>query len=228
MIAGLLAAVSFAAASPPPATVRSPFAGCPRGNTRVIGKAPLDFPENARPTHERVLFLLDLGSDGRIRRSAMTESSGDAAIDAAAAKAVAEYRFAPPTMGCVAASSVWRAWWDMPPAALASALPAEADPASSPVPSSPAPSSPLPCAAPFVQPTRFPLPLRRIAPGSAAVDVALDANARVMAVHLAQSSGNKKSDYAATIAARNAVYIFRRQPGCAPTATTYRLELTFH
>ena len=223
MIEAAVAAVLFAAASAAPPPARSPFGGCARATTRVIGKARLDFPENARPTHERVRFLLDLGSDGRIRRTAMVESSGDAAVDAAAATAVAEYRFAPPTMGCVAASSTWSPWWDMPPATLASAPPAEADPAGSP-----APSSPVPCSPPFVEPTRFPLPLRRLPRGTAAVDVALDANARVTSVHLARSSGNKKSDYAATIAARNATYVFRRQPGCAPVATTYRFELSFH
>jgi TonB family protein len=85
----------------------------------------------------------------------------------------------------------------------------------------------VPCAAPFIRPIRFPLPRRREVPGTAAVDVGLDPFARVTNVRLAQSSGNKKTDYAATVAARNGTYVFERQPGCAPVATMYRLELTF-
>ena len=88
-------------------------------------------------------------------------------------------------------------------------------------------SSALPCAAPFVRPMGFPLPPRRKAPGTVLVDVALDAKARVSAVHLTRSSGNRKTDYAATVAARNGRYLMLPQPGCAQSATTYHLELTF-
>jgi outer membrane biosynthesis protein TonB len=218
MITVFLAAVLFAASSTPApaATVPAAYAGCPRENVRIIEESNFEFPENAHPTHERVRFLLDLGSDGRIRRTALAESSGDATIDAAAAKAVGEFRYAAPTAGCVSTSTVTSQYWRMPAEALAS-----------PAPDAAASSSPAPCAGPFVRPRTFPLPYRREAPGTAFVDVVLDASARVTAVHLVQSTGNKKTDYAATIAARQGVYVFERQPGCAPTATTYRLELTF-
>jgi len=219
MIAELLAAVLLASALAPPAAtapVLAPAAGCPRENTRIVEESNFEFPENAHPTHERVRFLLDLGSDGRVRRTALAESSGDAAVDAAAAKAVGEFRFTAPTAKCVSTSTVASQYWRMPPEALAS-----------PAPDAGASSSPVPCPAPFVRPLTFPLPPRREAPGTASVDVALDASARVTAVHLVQSSGNKKTDYAAAIVARHGVYVFERQPGCPPAATTYRLELTF-
>jgi TonB family protein len=216
MIAAGFVALALAA-SPPPAIVRGATAACPRAPGHVIEESQLEFPENAHPTHERVRFLVDLGSDGRVRRLSMVESSGDAAVDAAAAKALGEYRFAVPTSGCVSTSSAISRWWNVPPEALVSPSPAAVV----------ASSSTAPCATPFIRPMRFPLPRRREVPGTASVDVALDANATVKAVHLAQSSGNKKTDYAATVAARNGTYVFERQPGCAPVATTYRLELTF-
>jgi TonB family protein len=215
MIAGLFAVVMLVASSAPAsAPARPAAANCPREMGRVIEESQVEFPQNAHPTHDRVRFLLDLGSDGRIRRLALVESSGDAAVDEVAAKSLAEYRFAAPSFACVTSSSVISRWWNIPPEVLASPEPA-------------ASSSPVPCAAPFVRPNGVPLPRRREVPGTAAVDVALDANARVTAVHLAQSSGNKKTDYAATVAARNGLYVFERQPGCTPAATTYRLELTF-
>ncbi|MDQ6944075.1 MAG: energy transducer TonB [Candidatus Eremiobacteraeota bacterium] len=208
------------AASPAPTTVRGSTAACPRDRGHVIEESQLEFPQDAHPTHGRVRFFVDLGSDGRVRRSSMMESTGDAALDAAAAKALAEYRFAMPSAGCVTTSSTIARWWNIPPAALASPSPA---PEGVPI----SPSSPVPCVAPFIRPIGFPLPRRREVPGTASVDVGIDASARVTAVHLVQSSGNKKTDYAATVAARNGLYVFERQPGCAPVATTYRLELTF-
>jgi len=216
MIAAAFVAVVLEA-SPPPTTVRGATAACPRERGHVIEESQLEFPPNAHPTHERVRFLVDLGSDSRIRRMVTVESSGDAAVDAAAAKALADYRFAVPSSGCVTSSSVASPFWIVPPEALAPPSPA-ADGAA---------SSPVPCVTPFIRPMRFPLPRRREVPGTASVDVGLDPSARVNSVHLAQSSGNKKTDYAATVAARNGTYVFERQPGCAPVATTYRLELTF-
>jgi TonB family protein len=71
------------------------------------------------------------------------------------------------------------------------------------------------------------LPPRRESPGTATIDVTLDANARVTAVRLVQSSGAKKTDYAATVAARNGIFIFVHEPGCPVGPTVYRLELTF-
>ncbi len=216
MIAVLLSAMLFAA-SPEPAGARGLTSACPHENGHVIEESQVEFPANAHPTNPRVRFLLDLGSDGRVRRSALVESSGDAAVDAAAAKALADFRFSVPTSGCVSTSSALSRWWNIPPHELAPPAPGDAA-ASSP---------PVACVAPFIRPMRFPLPHRREVPGTASVDVGLDANARVTAVRLVQSSGNKKTDYAATVAARNGLYAFEHQAGCARTVTTYRLELTF-
>jgi outer membrane biosynthesis protein TonB len=215
MIAAAFVAVVLAA-SPPPATVRGATAACQRERGHVIEESQLEVPPDAHPTNERMRFLIDLGSDGRIRRIATVESSGDAAVDAAAVKSLAQYRFALPSSGCVTTSSVTSRWWNIPPDALAS-----------PSPAAVASSSPAPCVAPFIRPMGFPLPRRREVPGTASVDIGLDASARVTAVHLMHSSGNKKTDFAATVAARNGTYVFERQPGCAPVATTYHLELTF-
>ena len=215
MIAAAFVAVLLAVAAPTP-EARGATAACPRERGHVIEESQLEVPPDARPTNGRMRFLLDLGSDGRIRRIAPVESSGDAAVDAAGTKALAQYRFALPSRGCVTSSSVTARTWVIPPEALAS-----------PSPAATASSSPAPCVAPFVRPAGFPLPQRREAPGTASVDVGLDASARVTAVHLTHSSGNKKTDYAATVAARNGTYVFERQPGCAPVATTYHLELTF-
>ncbi len=217
MIAGLFAAVVLAAASPSPAPAPP---DCPRERVRVVEESNFTFPENARPTHDRVRFLIDLGSDGRIRRSATVESSGDSAVDAAAAKALSEFRFAPPSVACMSSSSVWSQWWELREAAPSS-------PSPSPSPAATVAAASAPCAAPFVRPNGLPLPRRREAPGTTVIDVALDATARVTGVHLVQSSGNPKTDYFATTAARNGLFVFERQPGCAPVATTYRLELTF-
>jgi TonB family protein len=216
MIAAAFVAVVLAA-SPAPGNVHGSAAACPREPGRIIQESQSEFPQDAHPTHERIRFLVDLGSDGRVRRSSMVESSGDAALDAAAAKALAEFRFAVPTAGCVSTSSAISRWWNVPKEALASPPPvATVDSSSHP-----------PCAVPFIRPMHFPLPARREVPGTASVDVGLDASAHVTGVHLAHSSGNKKTDYAAAVAARNGTYVFERQPGCAPTATTYHLELTF-
>jgi TonB family protein len=215
MTGSLLAVLVFAAT---PAPARAPIAACPNHDVRAVEKARFDLPEDAHPTHDRVRFLVDVGSDGRIRRTVIAESSGDAAVDAAAASALAQFRFEAPTRDCVSASTTWsQGWW----------IPREALPA--PVPTEPGVTIPaVPCGAPFVRARGFPVSPRRKAPGTAAIDVSFDATARVTAVHLAHSSGNKNTDYAATVAARNGSYVVVRQPGCVPTATTYRLELTFH
>lgn len=222
----LLAALAVAA-TPVPAAESA--ASCAREPVRVVEESTFTFPENAHPTRDRMRFLIDLGSDGRIRRIATVESSGDTVLDGIGAKAVGDIRFAAPTAGCVSASTVWSWYWRIPAEAIV-APPASPAPANAPATTGSAPAasaSPAACAAPFVRPARFPLPLRREAPGTAFVDVSLDATAHVTGVHLAQSSGNQKTDYAATAAARNAGYVFERQPGCPPVATTYRLEMTF-
>ena len=192
----------------------------------MLNDPPIDVPAAPHPTHPRVAYLIDLGSDGRIRRYALVESSGDPAVDAAAGKAVAATRFAPPTVRCISVSTVVRRYWDVP--VEPPEPPASADISSpAPAPSASPTATALSCAALFVRPTNFPIPPRK-PPGTTAIDVGLDALARVTAVHLVRSSGNKKTDYAATIAARHGRYRFELQPGCAPAPTTYRLEMTFH
>jgi TonB family protein len=213
----MFAAVLLAAASPAAVPAAQSTAACPRTRGRVLESVTPMFPDGAHPTNARVSFLLDLGSDGRVRRVVMAESSGDAAVDDAAAKAIGQYRFAPATAACVSASSAVSRYFTLPPEALASP-PADAAPNPSPVP----------CAAPFARPVGFPLPQRRKVPGTVTVDVALDGAARVTAVRLVKSSGNPRTDYAATSAARNGRYAFERFPGCGPAPTTYRVEMTFH
>jgi TonB family protein len=154
-----------------------------------------------------------------VRRWALTDTSGDPALDAAAGQALAQFRFAAPTLGCVTMSTVIPWSWAFRPDSVPSGAPASGQPAPT--------ASPVVCGAPFVAVTRLGLPPRRETPGTATVDVSLSADARVTAVHLATSSGIKKTDYAATIAARRAAYEFVPVNGCRPVATVYRLELTF-
>jgi TonB family protein len=219
VIAAAFAAVAVASS---PAPARPSTAACPNHDVRAIEKGRLEAPEDVHPTHDRMRFLVDVGSDGRIRRTVIAESSGDAALDAAAANALAKFRFEAPTRGCVSASTTWSQGWWVPRDVLASPSPSQSPPAQ---PGVTIPAAP--CGAPFVRARGFPVSPKRKAPGTAAIDVSFDATARVTAVHLAQSSGNKKTDYAATVAARYGSYVVVRQPGCPPTPTTYRLELTF-
>ncbi len=176
----------------------------------------LTIPEGMHPTNPRVRVLADLGSDGRVRRVVTVESSGDAAVDAAAAKAVEHFRFAPPAYGCVTTSSTAALSFNVPPEATAARQ-------------SPAPNVSLaPCAGPFVRPMGFSPPPQREVPGTATVEVSLDSAAAVTGVRLVHSSGNPKTDNAATAAARSGAYRFEPIPGCPQSPTTYQLEITFH
>jgi len=217
-VLGFILGVVIAAAATPISHTQS-AAACPREATHVIEKANFTLSPDARATNGYVRFALDIGSDGRLRRAFLTESSGDPAVDAAAAQALTQFRFAAPSMGCVAVSTVWSWFWrfsddDVNPVT----------PAPSPAPPSPTPAS---CTAPFVRPAGFPLPPRREHPGTATIDVTLDLAAHVTAVHLVKSSGAMKTDYAATVAARNGTYVFVSVPGCPASPTVYRLEMTF-
>jgi len=213
------------AASPTPIPQAQAAAACPRESPRVIEESNFTLTPDARPTNANVRFALDLGSDGRLRRAVLVESSGDATVDAAAAQALTQFRFAAPTFGCVALSTTWSWYWRFPDEALTTATPAaSAAPASSPAPT--ASTAPTSCTAPFVRLARLRIPGRE-QPGTATVDVTLDADARVKAVRLVQPSGHLKTDYAATVAARGGIYIFVRVPGCPSGPTVYRLELTF-
>lgn len=224
MLGFILGVVIAAAATPIPQAQAA--AACPREAVRVVEESNFTMPSDAHPTHDTVRFTLDIGSDGRLRRSVLTESSGDPAIDAAAAQALTQFRFAAPTFGCVASSTTTSWSWRIPAEEVSPASPApSAAPATSAAPASSAPVAS--CTAPFVRAARLAIPPRREKPGTAIVDVTLDANARVTNVHLVQSSGETKTDYAATVAARTGGFVFVRVPGCPSGATVYRLELTF-
>jgi TonB family protein len=200
---------------------------CPQTEPRVVVGAVLTPLDGLHPTNRRARFLLDIGSDGRVRRAGMVESSGDARFDAAALAAADQMRFAPPSEGCISPSSVAPESFDVPlislvrpPAPGASGLPELA--------TAPPPSSVTICAAPFVELTGLDVPDQRQAPGTATVDVRLDASAHVLGAQLAHSSGNARTDAAAVAMARGGQYAFEPQPGCPAKATTYPLELTFH
>jgi TonB family protein len=121
---------------------------------------------------------------------------------------------------------MWSWFWRLPDDVLSAATPVlSAAPSPSTAPAVNA--APASCTAPFVRLARLRLPARREQPGTATIDVTLDGNARVAAVRLVQPSGHTKTDYAATVAARNGSYVFVRVPGCASGPTVYRLELTF-
>jgi TonB family protein len=220
MLALLLAPLLLAAGEP------AYLASCPAVDGRVVSTAPVDAPPNIHPTNRRARFLIDLGSDGAIRRVAIVETSGDAAFDAAAQSALAHFRFAPPQQGCISTSSVVPETFNVPLINLiASPPPGGTLPV---IPSALPASAVTICAAPFVQLTGIDVPDQRQPPGTVDVDVGLDAQAHVLRAALVQSSGNRQTDAGALAAARDAQYAFTPQPGCPPKPTTYRLELTYH
>jgi TonB family protein len=216
-------AAAFAyAASPPgrPAYV----AACPRTRARIVSEPVPVPPPDYHASSPQVQIVADYGSDGRVRRVAVVTSSGDPRLDDAAATAVSQAKIAPASFACISPSGLMLQTFPVPVEALAapeaSATPgAVAPPAGSP--------SPRACDAPFVQTTGFAIPPRRERAGTAAVAVSLDAAGHVQGVHLAHSSGSAKADYAAAVAARTGRYVLVPAAGCAASATTYRLELTF-
>jgi TonB family protein len=201
-------------------------AACPVDQVRVLSASTPVEPLNIHTTNRRVRFLLDLGSDGALRRAAMTESSGDATFDAAALDAVKRFRFAPPAQGCISTSSVVPEEFNVPLLSLAKPAPGGSGP---PVLPSSAPETAVAiCGAPFVRLTGLEIADTRQAPGTVAIDVGLDAAAHVTSAKLAHVSGNAKTDAAGLSAARDAQYAFTLPPGCRSQPTTYRLELTYH
>jgi TonB family protein len=171
---------------------------------------------NIHTTNRRVRFLIDIGSDGRERRVAMVESSGDATVDAAALAAVHNMRFAPPLQNCISTTAVAPESFNVSLITLAQPLAAAS-----------APVAPI-CGDPFVQITGLDVPDKRQAPGTVAVDVGLNAKANVTSAVLAKSSGNKATDAVALASAKSGQYQFVTEPSCAPKPITYRLELTYH
>ena len=211
-------------------------AACPMQNPAVARQPIFVAPENIHPTYRQARFLIDVGSDGKVRRVALTQSTGDATFDDAALTAAKNMTFLPPSQGCISTSFTAPQSFQVPLISLLPAHPAAAVSDGIPMPgasASPAPAinagAPAPnCASGFVDLVGLDIPDHREAPGTVSVDVHLNAAAKVTSVLLASSSGNKKTDYAATSAARTALYKFADQPGCKPTATVYRLELTYH
>jgi len=249
MLAGPALSVALAASAPS-------FAGCPTQNVRPLTAASPRLPADAHPTRDSLRLLFDIGSDGRVRRVAVAESSGDPEVDVAAAEALAHFTYSPPSYRCVSVSTGATQVWHIParppavedgdlaaPSAAPSRVPfvpgTAPSPAAAAATPSPAPSavpaaapSPTPapspaCVAPFVRVTRLVPPRMREPSGTADVDVRLDAQARVTHVQLARSSGNRRTDYAAAIIARTSSYAFLTQPGCRAGPTTYRFELSF-
>lgn len=202
------------------------LSACPAQPGRVLYQAPVIAPDNIHPTNRRARYFLDLGSDGRIRRVALVESSGDPAFDAAALDAAKNFRFAPPTQGCISTSSVVPEDFSVPLISLARPVPGSTGPVE--LPSVKPANEVAICVAPFVSLSGIDVPDTRQPPGTVALDVGLDASAHVTSAKLAKSSGNAKLDAFAVAAARSAQYAFTLPPGCAPKATTYVLELTFH
>jgi TonB family protein len=218
MIAFFLASI-VAAAGP------SSTDACPQSDAHVLVAPVLDAPDGIHPTNRRARFLLDIGSDGRVRRAAMTESSGDATFDGLALAAAEKMTFAPPQEGCISPSSVAPQTFDVP--LLALARPAANGSGVAVLPTTAPASAVTICTAPFVELTGLDVPDQRQPPGTVTVDVRLDASARVLGAQLEHSSGNKTTDAAALAMARSGQYAFTPEPGCPPKPTTYPLELTF-
>jgi TonB family protein len=201
------------------------LASCPAAELRVVSTSSPIAPDNIHPTNRRVRLLLDLGSDGRLRHAAITESSGDAVFDAAAMDAAGRFRFAPPTQGCISTSSVVPEDFNVPVLALARPNPSGSGP---PILATPAPEAQIAiCTSSFVQLTGLDVPDERQSPGTLAVDVGLDAAGKVTSTKLVNSSGHAKTDAAGVEAAHDAQYAFVLPPGCRPKPTVYRLELTY-
>jgi TonB family protein len=213
VLAGLIAAAGE------PAYLTS----CPASDTRVLATSSPVVGDSIHPTNRRARLLLDIGSDGELRRAALTESSGDGAFDAAALDAAKRFRFAAPTQGCISTSTVVPEEFNVP--LLALARPAGGAGSPMVLPSATAESI---CPASFVRLTGLDVPDQRQPPGTVDLDVALDAAAHVTGVKLAKPSGNARTDAAGLAAARSAQYAFTLPPSCKPQATTYRLELTYH
>ena len=202
------------------------LASCPTESGRNVQQAVLNPPENIHPTNRRVRFFLDLGSDGRVRRAAIVESSGDPTFDASALDAVKTEKFAAPSQNCITASSVVPESFNVPLINLITPPPAGSTAPGSIPTAAPAAAIAI-CPAPFVQLSSIDVPAKREGPGTVAIDVGLSASAKVTSIQLAASSGKKALDYFATTSARTATFAFMLPPGCAPKPTTYRLELTY-
>jgi TonB family protein len=222
MIHALILSHAIAAAGEP-----AYLASCPAEAGRIVQPAVWIAPDDVHATNRRARFFVDLGSDGRVRRVALVESSGDARFDGKAQAALEQEKFAPGSQNCISTSSVTPQSFDVPLISLVTPPPAGATGAVAAIPTAQPASAVTICPAPFVQLTGIDVPMTRQKPATVAIDVSLNAAAKVTGVSLAKSSGNQAEDYLATSSARTAQYQFVLPPGCAPKATTYRLEITY-
>jgi TonB family protein len=193
--------------------------------TRVLATSQVIVGDNIHPTNRRARFFIDIGSDGRVRHVVMYESSGDATFDQAAVEAAQRFKFAPPTQGCISTSAIVPEEFNVSLLAFGRPVVVGSAP---PVLPSPPPEAAAICGDPAVEVAGLDIPDTHQAPGTAAVDVALDANAHVKTAKLAKSSGNAKTDATAVDEAKSAQYKFDVGPGCRPKPAAYQLELTFH
>jgi TonB family protein len=204
------------------------LASCPAQAGHVTFQAPFIAPDTGvHPTNRRARFFLDVGSDGSVRRASLVETSGDATFDGEAAEAAKNFRFAPPTEGCISTSSVVPEDFDVSLITLARP-PVGAT--GVPMVPTPAPASVVAvCSStPLAQLKGMGAADTRQAPGTVDIDVGLDANAHVTSAKIAKPSGNAKTDATALALAHDAEYELVIAPGCKPQKTLYQLELTFH
>ncbi len=189
---------------------------------RVLATSQVVVGDNIHPTNRRTRFFIDIGSDGSFRRAIMYESSGDATFDQAALEAAQRFKFAPPTQGCISTSAIVPEEFNVPLLAFGHAS------GNGSVLPTPPPEAAAICGDPAVEVAGLDIPDTHQAPGTAAIDVTLDANAHVKTAKLAKSSGNAKTDATAVDEAKSAQFKFDVGPGCRPKPATYQLELTFH
>ncbi len=198
----------------------------PPQQIRVLATSQVIVGDNIHPTNRRTRFFIDIGSDGRVRHVMMYESSGDATFDQAAVEAAQRFKFAPPTQGCISTSAIVPEEFNGarcsrstgPPQSVRQRRRCRTPP----------PEAAAICGDPAVEVAGLDIPDTRQAPGTAAIDVTLDANAHVKTAKLAKSSGSAKTDATAVDEAKSAQYKFDVAPGCRPKPVAYQLELTFH
>ncbi|MGA2394777.1 MAG: energy transducer TonB [Candidatus Lustribacter sp.] len=204
------------------------LASCPAQAGRVTFQAPFIAPDSGvHPTNRRARFFLDVGSDGNVRRAVLVETSGDATFDGEAAEAAKNFRFAPPTQGCISTSSVVPEDFDV---SLITLVRPPVGPTGVPqIPANAPASAVAVCSStPLAQLKGIDAADTRQAPGTVDIDVGLSAAAKVTSAKIAKPSGNPRTDATALALAHDAEFELMLEPGCSARPTVYRLELTFH
>ena len=134
------------------------LASCPAEPGRLVTPAIFIPPNDVHATNRRARFFIDLGSDGRVRRAAVVESSGDPHFDGAAQAALmSSAKYAPPEQNCISSSSVTMESFNVPLISLVTPAPAGAS-APPAIPTSAPAASIAICAAEFVQLTSIDVP----------------------------------------------------------------------